>query len=258
MSEQTIVPAVFKSRYAPVAGIWDAEEAKIYGRYQVTIKMADTIRGGIPQNPEIIESWLRQRIAGGDEELRIAMLRTLDELGHDVAEGMTMDQLKEVAKEMATKNNANTFFSDDLGLWIRASNVKAMLKENVSILYPYTKKENRMGPTAKAAKAFWAERVFVDGDRVYLMRDGQHITEPDGTELQIGHVPSAQGRKSTLTYYDYCEQPELTFTIFSLEDMVQMDMWRSVFLGAQRNGLGATRSLGHGTFKVIAFDKVPS
>ncbi len=249
-------PAVYKPAFEPVVGIWDSEEHKIFGRYQITIKMADIVRGGIPQNPEIIESWLRNRIAGGDEEFRIEMLRTLDSLGHDVSEGMTMDQLKDVAKDMAAKNNANTFFRDEHGLWIRAANVKAMLKENVAILYPYTSKENRMGPTAKAAKAFWAERVFVDHQRVYLMRDGQHITEPDGTELQIGHVSGAQGQRSTLTYYDYCAQPELTFTCYSLQDMVEVDMWRNVFLAAQRNGLGATRSLGHGQFKVLAFDKL--
>jgi hypothetical protein len=212
--------------------------------------------GGVPQKPEIIESWLRQRIIGGDEEIRLQMIRTMDELGYDVSADMTHDELLEMSKKFAQERSGNTFRRDERGLFLADYQVKAMLKENVAILYPYSEKANRMGPTQKAARAFWAERVFIDEYNVHLCRDGVPLTEPDGKHLQIGHVPSPKGPKSTLTYYDYCLQPELTFTMSSLEDMVTGEMWQRVLLAAQRNGLGAIRSLSSGQFKVTAFDKL--
>jgi hypothetical protein len=248
--------AVIEPTLTPVAGIWDTEEAKLFARYRTTIQFTGRVMGGVPQKPEIIESWLRQRIIGGDEEIRLQMIRTMDELGYDVSADMTHDELLEMSKKFAQERSGNTFRRDERGLFIADYQVKACLKENVAILYPYSEKANRMGPTQKAARAFWAERVFIDEYNVHLCRDGVPLTEPDGKHLQIGHVPSPKGPKSTLTYYDYCLQPELTFTMSSLEDMVTGEMWQRVLLAAQRNGLGAIRSLSSGQFKVTAFDKV--
>ncbi|MDQ3222110.1 MAG: hypothetical protein M3Q75_01335, partial [Gemmatimonadota bacterium] len=186
---------------APVTGIWDAEEATLFTRYRVSLTFTGRVMGGVPQKPEMIEAWLRQRITGGDEEVRAMMVKTLDELGVDVAAGMSMEELKEAAKRVAAEQHGNTFRRDEHGLFLAGYQIKAAMKENVSILFPYSEKANRMGPTSKAARAFWAERVFVDDERVYLGRD-----EPDGIHLQIGHISGPKGPRSTLTYYDFCEQ----------------------------------------------------
>lgn len=241
---------------AQITGIWDAEEAKLFTRYRVSLTFTGRVMGGVPQKPEMIESWLRQRITGGDEEVRHMMVKTLEELGVEVAGGMSMEELKESAKQVAAQQYGNTFRHDEQGLFLAAYQPKAGMKENVSILYPYSEKANRMGPTHKAARAFWAERVFVDQERIYLCRDGQPIHEPDGIHLQIGHVKGASGPRSTLTYYDYVEQPSVTFTVSSLQDMIKNDMWRDTFLAMQRNGLGALRSMGYGQFKVTDFEQV--
>lgn len=239
-----------------VTGLWEDKEKELFTQYRATIQFTGKVMGGIPQKPEIIESWLRQRVTGGDEEVRQMMVRTLDELGVDVADGMTMEELATAAKRVAQEQHGNTFYRDSKGLFLQDYHFKAALKENVAILYPYAEKGNRMGLTSKAAKAFWAERVFVDEPRVHLGR-----MEPDGTHLQIGHVPSPKGKKSTLTYYDYCENQEsnplyATFTMSSMQDMVKLDMWQNVLLSMQRNGIGAIRSMGYGQSKIVAFERV--
>lgn len=129
-------------------------------------------------------------------------------------------------------------------------------KESVAIQFPYQDSANRMGPTKKAARAYFAERVFVDSERLYLNR-----AEPDGKHLQIGHVSGPKGPRSTLTYYDYCESRDgdlltTSATICSLEDCISREMWEKVLVHMQRNGLGAIRSLGHGCFRVTGFDKL--
>lgn len=261
----TIITTVDDTPLAPVVGLWDNTDvaSKLFTRYRATIQFTNRVLGGVPQKPDIIESWLRQRIIGGDEELKQVMLRTLDELGHEVDDNMTADQLDQLTKKVAKEQNSNTFKREvdkngrkGGGVYLSNYQIKAMLRENVAMLYPYSEKVNRMGPTSKAAKAFWNERVHVDEEKIFLGRD-----EPDGMHLQIGHVPSPKGQKSTLTYYAYCENTEenpltATFTLSSMEDMIPPEMWQRVLLSAELNALGAVRSMSTGRFKVLSFDKV--
>lgn len=228
-----------------IDGIWDDNE--LFAKYRVSLRFTDRVMGGVPQRPEMIESWLRQRITGGDEEVRLMMIRTLDELGVDAPVDMSMDDLYAAAKRVAKEQHGNTFRRDQNGLFLAAYQIKAALKENTNILYA----GDRWGKTKKGPKAYLAERVFVDEDRVHLGRD-----EPDGMHLQVGHVTGPQGPRSTLTYYDYCEQPSAQFTVSSLQDCIEPDQWKMVFLAMQRNGVGALRSMGYGQFKVTGFDRV--
>lgn len=241
-----------------VTGIFDSIDAKLFTKYRVELTFVDRVMGGVPQKPDIIESWLRQRIAGGDEEVFSMLRKTLDELGVDVVEGMTPEELQEAAKRVARENNANTFRRDEGGLFLSSYQFKAGAKESVAILYPYQDPsgKGKMGVTKKAARAYFAERIFVDDQRMHLNRQ-----EPDGQYLQIGHVTGPKGPRSTLTYYDYCESQEgnlltTSATVASTEDCIDKGMWENILTHMQRNGLGAIRSMGHGQFRVTAFDKV--
>ena len=119
-------------------------------------------------------------------------------------------------------------------------------KENTNTLYA----GERWGKTKKGPKAYLSERVFVDEERIYLGRE-----KADGVHLQIGHVTGPQGPRSTLTYYDYVQQPTISFTLSSVEDCITADQWKRILVLMQRNGVGALRSLGHGQFRITAFDR---
>lgn len=241
------------TEFRPVTGVFD--DAAVFTPYRVSIMFTELIVGGVPQKPEIIESWLRDKFLGGDQELAIMLRRTLADLEIEVPEDAGVEDMIAAAKQMAAERNGNTFrrLANGGGLGLGAYQLKAMLKEATAILYPYSAPDGKgkWGVTRKAARSFLAERVHVDD---YLIPLGRH--EPDGTFMQVGHVDGPRGPRSTLTYYDYCVQPELTFTVSSSEDAVTPEQWRRILVQGQRDGLGALRSLGHGRFKVTAFDRV--
>jgi hypothetical protein len=231
----------------PVVGIWDAEESALFQKYRVGATFTGWVMGGVPQKPEIIESWLRQRIMGGDQELRVMLLKTLEDLDYDIPADASHEDIIEAVKVVAAQRNGNTFRRNGHGLFLAAYQIKAMLKECCNILYA----GERWGVTKKGPKNYLAERVFVDEPEVLLGRE-----QPDGTHLQVGQVNGPRGPRSTLTYIDYCDQPSIEFTVSSLNDCITPEQWRSLLVLGQKGGLGALRSMGYGQFKVTAFDKL--
>lgn len=238
-------------RFTPVVGIWD--DRALFARYRVQCSFTGNVIGGVPQKPELIEAWLTRRILGGDEELLLALQKTLADLQVEVPENATRDEIVAAAKKIAATRNGNTFRRDEAGLFLADYQVKAMLKEATAIIFPggHGAGTHKWGTTRKAPRSYLAERIFLDEDRVYLERD-----VPDGTMMQVGKVTGPQGPRSTLTYYDYCRQPIVSFTCSSLEDAITPDQWQTILTVGQRQGLGAMRSLGYGQFRITGFAKV--
>jgi hypothetical protein len=236
--------------------IFEHVRGQVYTRYAVTLVMRDRLMGGIPKDPTIVEAWLRQKagITNRTEDLRQFMLRTLSELGHPVTPEMSWEEIEELSERVSAVRHTQGFKSDERGLYIESRAIKAMIKECVSILYPYQapNQVGRWGPTRKAALNFVAERVFVEPDRVYLGRE-----RPDGVELFIGHTTGPQGPRSNLTYHEYVERAELQFELLVAGDLVPHEAWPRIWALAQENGLGALRSQGYGRFDVTRFDRVP-
>lgn len=229
--------------------IFAAEAGDVFTRYQVTLQFTDWVMGGIPQNPELIEAWLRKRLLESDDEnLRLMLIRTLQDLEVEVPENATKEDIIEASKAIAVTRNGNTFRRDENGLFLASYQPKALLKEATNIVFPGGNGGNKWGKTGKAPRSFLAERVFVDDRNIYL---GRQV--PDGTHMQVGHVDGPRGKKSTLSYYDYCNQPTVTFFVSSFEDCIEPKQWRKIFTLAERLGLGAMRSLGYGQFKTIVF-----
>jgi hypothetical protein len=113
------------------------------------------------------------------------------------------------------------------------------------------KASERWGPTKKSPKSALAEWVFVDDLRVHLGRE-----TPDGTFTMHGVVSGPTGSRSTLTQYDYCVQPTISFTVTSFHDRVTEDQWVTILQHGELIGLGALRSQGFGQFAVQAFDRL--
>ena len=84
---------------------------------------------------------------------------------------------------------------------------------------------------------------------------------PDGIHLWIGHPKGPQGRTSNLTYVEYVERGVMRFDLEVRQDKdggdaITYDQWAELWTEAERQGLGALRSQGFGTFKVTGFDKL--
>jgi hypothetical protein len=220
----------------------------LFARYRVTIDFAHRLMGGTPRDPKVIEGWIKSKM-GLEEgaELRALVVRTMTEMGHDLGPATTSADLDAAIAATVADKSTNGFKRDQHGLYVESRTVKSMLKENVNILYGAQK----FGPTRKGARGYVAERVFVEEDRLPLDRQ-----EPDGVELFIGHVTGPQGMRATLTYYEYCERPSLTFTVMSLEDCLTPAQWEAIFEQAEQNGLGSLRSQGYGRFRLRSVEPV--
>jgi len=220
----------------------------LFTRYRIAIRMGNKIMGGTPRDPKVIEGWIKTKMGleAGDE-MRAMVARTMIDLGHDLVDDATEEQLDAAIRDTVAEKSTNGFKRNAAGLFIEGRQIKAMLKENISIVYG----KARFGPTMKGGKGFLAERVFVEEDAIQLGR-----SEADGVEMFIGHVSGPQGPRSTLTYYEYCERPEFSFTLASLQDCIKPDQWEAIFEQAEQNGLGALRSQGHGRFTLLAVEEI--
>jgi hypothetical protein len=232
-------------------GIFD-NQTDLFNRYRARLQFRNKIMGGVPKDPKMIEGWLRTKagLSDSEEELRFAVIQTLQELGGEVSPEMTMDELIEVSQALAEQRNTNGFKRDETGLYIESRQIKAGLKETINALYAGEK----WGKTRKGPKNFAVEHVFIHPHRIYLGR-----AEPDGIDLLIGHVTGPQGRRSTITYVEHCVEPEIEFDVLvdtRAEEQIEEAQWREIWVHGQENGYGAARSQGWGTYDIVAWDLI--
>jgi len=222
----------------------------LYTVYAFTLHVPGRLMGGVPKDPRVIEGWLRKTTGvTNDQEIREMVRETLIDLGYDpgVDINVAPELFDAAIKQIAGQAKTNGFKSDERGLYIESRQLKALIKESVNIAFA----GERWGPTKKAARAFVAERVFVAPDRLYLGRQ-----EPDGRLQKIGHVYGPKGERSTLTYVEYVEDVTITGEVWVWQDCIRPDQWRTIWIHAERNGLGADRSQGYGTFEVTRWERV--
>lgn len=233
-------------------GIFLAETNQ-WEHYRTRLQFRDRLMGGIPKDPKIIQNWLKSR-AGIEkaEELHRAVVRTLRELGAELPEHATIEEIEAAAEVFAGERNCNGFYRDpERGLYIAARIVKAMIKENTNATLTQPGNEGRRGPTKKGVKSWVAENVFVAPYAIFLDR-----MEPDGVELQIVHVTGPQGPKSSLTYVEYVERASITLYIKAWRDRVSHEDWVEIWNHAEESGLGAARSQEYGKFDVVEWERV--
>src|ERR1700681_401133 len=85
--------------------------AKIFGTpadlwtvYDARLAFRDKLIGGIPKDPRLIEGWLRSKAGIDDpQDLRLAVLRTLEEIAGPTSAGPNDDGLVEAAALAAQK-----------------------------------------------------------------------------------------------------------------------------------------------------------
>ncbi len=237
-------------------GIFD-NRVSVFTRYAATLVMRDRLMGGIPQDPKLIQAWLRSKAGIKDEqEVLAATVRTLRELGADVPESASYEQIVAASESLASELHTNGFKRNQDGLYLEGRQIKAMLKENTNILLS-GKRLKTGGSTAKgielekSARSVVAERVHVAESVISLGRE-----EPDGTHLFVGHTEDRTGPHSNLTMYQYVEKATVQFTVKVLEPCLSEDQWAQIWVLAQESGLGALRSQGHGRFDIVSWDKL--
>jgi hypothetical protein len=213
--------------------------------FEGTIK-ATRICGGIPNDPNIAKSWLEKKLGvTDDEQLQRLVLETMMQ-----REGTTRD---EAVKEVIQKTSVNGFKADELGLYVEGRQLKACLKEAVSVAIASKKLvATGWGTTKKWITNYFPEHVFVVEDTLYLLdQDGKHITErPTPTQRFVSTY-----RGNAISYDEVIPEAYIKFRVISDHPFTEKQ-WATLWVTAEQQGLGANRSQGYGRFEVVAWNQV--
>lgn len=238
-------------------GVFTAYEADAYPYwYAGTITNTSKIAGGTPTDSKVAEAWIRAKLGASTEEQiqHLAAQAISERLG-----GVQLDAGEQEAAEhdIASRINAlknlNGFKRGPQGIFLEGRHLKACLKEAVSCCVAVDKLPKRgWGTTNKGALSFAAEHIIVPELELFISRDGKPLMQADDVDQRF--VSTYHG---TGIQYEEVVLPgaELSFTVKTDHEYSTRD-WAMIWLTAQQQGLGSSRSQGYGVFELIKWERI--
>jgi len=198
-----------------------------YTTHEVTLKFLGKTYGGIPMAKDVIEAWAETKSL--PEETKKAALD----------QGKDPDEIVE--------RSWTTFLRDDKGLYLECRQIKAMVKESISILRLASDKRGLGQDKQHNFEIFDTDGFY---GKIYLGK-----TEADGYDDGVVHAMTPQGPRSSLKRKDYVEKAEIKFLIKYNQRSGRMKMSPDIIEQALKHaesfiGIGADRSQGGGKFVV--------
>lgn len=234
-------------------GVFDQyDEAAYPFRYAGTIRSVSKIAGGTPTDRKVAEAWIRTKLGETKTEQQIQHLakRAIEERGLTGADAeVTKDDI--IGDVLALKN-LNGFKRDENGIYLEGRHLKACLKEAISIAVAVDKLPARgWGKTNKGALSFAAEHIIIPEQELHLRRDGEPLMEADDVDQRF--VSTWRG---TGIQYEEVVLPgaEFDFTVRTDHEYSERE-WAMIWLTAQQQGIGSSRSQGYGVFDVVRWER---
>lgn len=216
-------------------GVFDDFLLTVYPHnYDVSIHVGRIV-GGTPTDPDVASGWIKSRVSElpKDDIIRDEVAKVMLERGVEMTEAL---------EAVNSNRHLNGFRRDENGLYIEGRQAKAMLKENFNIYAPKAK----WGPSNKGTMSFIAEHLFVVEDKIHL-----GVDEPSDIQQRFVHTWRGTG----IQLEEVVDDAVLNFTVTSDFEFTR-EQWANVWLRAQNNGIGASRSQGFGKFTVIKWDAI--
>lgn len=254
-------------------------------RYLVGVEFDAKLLGGQPRAKSILEASVSAQLTRENEQASKAGLplphkpeeiqAIIDSHKARMADRLIDDQDPEVPHE-AIETAWTTFYHDDKGRpYIGNHQVKAALREMASST-GLTQSKRGSKQTVQHLQAVWGcdpSGEIPEGEgrlRIYLWResDGPNrlaiVPKVDGFVELTGNVQTPQGPRNIIKRHDYVEKARAFFVIemaarlFQSRDSAALsdEDVATLLLHAQANALGACRSQGYGTFRVVQLDKL--
>lgn len=209
--------------------VFEAHRDNLYKyRWEGTL-LVDHLVGGIPSDPKVAEGWIKKNM-GADNQAIINEMVSKTMLDRGLEVDAAVDEVVKTTK-------LNGFKRDDQGLYIEGRQLKACIKEAANIRWA----QERWGPTKKGTKSFFSEHVFVVEDRLHLGVDAP-------TGIQQRFVSTFRG--TGIQYEEYVEDAKVKFHLRSDHKFTD-DQIAELWLTAEQQGIGATRSQSFGRFNVV-------
>lgn len=234
--------------------VFEDHKYRVYKhRWQATIEI-DQLVGGTPTDANKAAGWLKAKMGIDKDDIVREMAAEVM-----VERGITMDEAVDAVVAHEHLNGFKRFterFAGETsdaapgGLFVEGRQMKACVKEAANIQWP----KERWGPTKKGTRGFFAEHLFIEEDRLpILTADGANILEPTGIHQRFVHT----FRGSGIQYEEFVENAIVKFTVLSDYEFSH-EQFGTLWVTAEQNGFGASRSQGFGRFAVIGWDSLGS
>lgn len=262
---------------------------------RVTVTVREKLMAGKPAQLDAAKAMLKARgIEDKIEALRISDPSALKDaaeaagVGAQLSTPETAQEVAEAASETVDEGLCEFHRREKRpGLWMPANNVKAMLKENWSVLGYRVEHRGSRGALAEGVFVFGTDPQ--DKDWIFL---GE---KPDGIDTAVSHTMSPKGPVSSIKRHEYLIHPTVTFDIAMAvlavhepkkteapkklkkgeepeavdESETEMkskigrlkipdDALARTLVHAAEHGLGACRSQGHGRFDIVSVKETGS
>jgi hypothetical protein len=221
----------------------------------------DVIVGGVPSDPKVAEGWIRSKIQDTDDRIRELVAETMADRKKSAEEALAIvNEMKNLngfkrdvttalakeAQEKALLEGEDPEVVMNIGeLYVEGRQLKAALKEAVSVAAGADKVDmTGWGKTRKWLTNFFPEHVFVVEEKLYL-----GVVRPHGIFQQFVHTH----RGSSIQYQEYVQDATISFTIIADHPFSQRD-WGMIWTTGEKQGLGASRSQGYGTYQVTKWE----
>lgn len=241
--------------------VFAAKKKEIYKYLYDGQMIVSTLTGGTPTDEKVAEAWIRKQLGTTSKELireKVAetlserMAAAIPEAPEEQSGEKTMPDvdsaINEAVDEVISTSNLVGFRSNETGMFLRDFQVKAMLKEAGNIRWP---KRRNWGQTAKGTRSFFAEHIFVVGPEIYIKKNGEILTKPDGINQRFVHT----WRGDSISYEEYVNDAEIDFQVYT-DNEIDPDDWASLWVTAEEEGIGASRSQGSGRFVLTKWTEV--
>jgi hypothetical protein len=197
------------------------------------------IAGGTPTDPKVAEGWLKTKL-GIDKDTLIR-----EKVAEAMLErGVTADEATAIVSE---NKHLNGFKRDEDGLYIEGRQLKAAIKEAASVAVAAGNLKGRgWGATNKGLLSYASEHIFVVEERLHL-----GVMEASGVNQRFVHT----FRGSGIQYEEFVNDAKLDFTVISDHDFSAKE-WAAIWLSGEKQGIGASRSQGFGTYEVTRWDPI--
>lgn len=200
----------------------------------------ENIAGGVPASPDLLKAHLERKGLGKDKVKEV------------VAEAAKNGK-PEAGIAKAEKISWTTFLKDEKGFYLIPSQFKAMLRDGMVALGLRAAKGKR------GMKHQWQSAAWIDPNKIYMLKDGKHVTEAEYREKPL-HVMGPQGPRDCLCRYDVLEGVTVAFTITIVDDeitkLTSEDLKRLFALGENGCKIGAHKPLDVGRFITTKFEEV--
>jgi len=244
--KRVIVRAKDRSQWA---GLIAAAEASAWRRLRFHVQVRDKLLAGKPANLDAANAMLKAR--GLEDHIEA------------VADIVDPDLRAKAAERIKTDEGLCEFSRrpGKAGIWMPSNNVKAMFKENWSVLGLRVEVRGSRGAMAEGLFVFGVPPPHVDAndpqekDWIYL---GE---QPTDVYTAVSHTVGPSGPVSSIKRHEYVERVKLQWDVViatakSVNEKISDDELAKTLVHAAEHGLGACRAQGFGRFDILSVEEL--